>query len=263
MGSERLRLKIGGAILGVVVLALLVTTTLSYLVYERILSGLLISRFALVANELRAEIEASLDLGLPLGELDNVQQLLAKRRSTDDQIVGITIFDGKGVILFDTERREAGARVAAGWLVGSETATGQAQDALTIEPFTVGTSLVNSFGKLTGGIIIRYSSTYLHAKLDSMILRLGEVVGLVLALSACIALAGVLVLTERLAYVYTRLETSVRVMLRRIGHPIEEEGLPRELQASFLVLERDLHDTITRLATAVPAPASGERVGPA
>jgi len=263
MGSERLRLKIGGAIVGVVVLALLVTTTLSYLVYERTLSGLLVSRFALVANELRAEIEASLDLGLPLGELDNVQQLLAKRRSTDDQIVGITIFDGKGAIVFDTDRRSTGTRVAAGWLGGPEVAAIQAQAARTVEPFTVGTPLVNSFGKLTGGIIIRYSSDYLHAKLDSMLLRLGEVMGLVLALSACVALAGVLVLTERLAYVYTRLETSVRVMLRRIGHPIDEEGLPRELQASFLVLERDLHDTITRLATALPGPAPGEPAGPA
>ena len=246
MGSERLRLKIGGALLAVLVLAMLVTATLSYLVYERTLSGLLVSRFDLIASELRGEIEASVDLGLPLGELDNVEQLMAKRKATDEQIVGITIFDARGQIVFDSDRTARGGRVAADWLqaVG---AVPQGQMARAVERYSVATPLVNSFGKLTGGVIIRYSDAYLKAKLQAMLERLGEILLLAFAVSAFVATTGVLILTERLAYVYTRLETSVRLLSRRIGRPLDEPGLPRDLLASFLVLERDLDETVSRL----------------
>jgi hypothetical protein len=268
MGSGILRFKIGAAIVGVVVLALLVTATLSFLVYERTLAGLLLSRFELVAGELRREIEASLDLGLPLGELDNVALLLAARKASDPQITGITIVDGRGTVLFDTDPAAIGRPVGAAVLAAVE-AQPRAGDAAAaahgpgasdgpVEPFTVARPVVTSFGKLAGGVIIRYNSAYQKAKREAMLGRLGLLLALALASSAFVALAGILMLTERLAYVHTRLETSVRLMLRRIGRPLPDDDLPPELAHSFLALERDLDTTIARLVDG-RAPAAAAR----
>jgi hypothetical protein len=249
MHSERLRLKIGGAILAVILVAFGVTTTLSYFVYERTLLDLLVSRFELVAKELRLEIEASLDLGLPLGELDNLEHLLIQRDEADDQIVGITVFTARGTIAFDTDAAAIGKAVPAAWASALAQGEGALSRSGAIGDFAVGTSLSNSFGKLVGGLVIRFNSDYFNGKIRNVLFRLAEIGGLAIALGGLLALAGVFVITEPLSYFLIRLETALRLMLRRIGRPLEDP-LPPELRASFEALEHDLNDTITRLRAA-------------
>ena len=64
--------KILAALLMVSIIALTTTATLGYFIYERTLSGLVLSRFEFIATELKRKVEAGLDLGLPLGELENI-----------------------------------------------------------------------------------------------------------------------------------------------------------------------------------------------
>ena len=108
--------KIAGALLLVLIAALTTTATLGYFIYERTLAGLVSSRFEFIARELGGKIEAGLDLGLPLGELENMNELLRQQLLTDDALVGLTIKNAKGVVLFDTDPSRIGSKAPEPWL---------------------------------------------------------------------------------------------------------------------------------------------------
>lgn len=79
--------KILAALLMVTIIALTTTATLGYFIYERTLSGLVTSRFEYIATELKRKVETGLDLGLPMGELENVNELLRQEILTDNALL--------------------------------------------------------------------------------------------------------------------------------------------------------------------------------
>ena len=145
--------KILAALLMVSMIALTTTATLGYFIYERTLSGLVTSRFEFIATELKRKVEAGLDLGLPLGELENVNDLLRQEILTDDALVRLSIENARGIILFDTDTSRIGTKSSLPWLDSSAQAGPESSDMLVRE-IQIGIPLVNSFGKVVGGLLV-------------------------------------------------------------------------------------------------------------
>jgi sensor histidine kinase regulating citrate/malate metabolism len=186
------QMKIVAALLMVSIIALTTTATLAYFIYERTLSGLVLSRFEFIATELKRKVEAGLDLGLPLGELENVNDLLRQEISTDKALVRLSIENARGITVFDTDTSRIGTKSSLNSPVQAEP---KGSDVLVREP-QIRVPLVNSFGKVVGGLLVEYSKDYYDSKRARTIRNVAEATLIVLLLSGFIGTCGVLVISR-------------------------------------------------------------------
>jgi hypothetical protein len=207
--------KIVVALLLVLTTALTTTATLGYFIYERTLSGLSENRFAFIGTELKRKVEAGLDLGLPLGELENMNELLRQEILTDDALVALSIRNAKGIILFDTDTARIGTRPAVAPTAEDDTPDDPHSGGHDPQS-TIAVPLVNSFGKIVGELLVSYSKAYYHQKRTATIARLGQFTLIVLLLSSLVGLAGVLAISRPLQQAVMRLEGAVRSILLRL-----------------------------------------------
>ena len=91
-------------------------TVLSAHMFERTLSDFLNSRFEFELNDLRQRIETQVDLGIELGELQNVPSELEAYMHADNQILTIEVFDETGTVLFSTDPSFVGDLVTEEWV---------------------------------------------------------------------------------------------------------------------------------------------------
>lgn len=255
--------KIAVALLLVLVTALTTTATLGYFIYERTLQGLVTSRFEFVARELKRKVEAGLDLGLPLGELENLNELLRYEARTDEAIVGLTIQNAKGTILFDTEPSRIGSQSTNPWQIPAPGAASKIAD-IIVHGSEICVPLVNSFGKVVGLLQVTYSQSYYDGKRAQTIRNIAETTAILLLLGSFVGLCGVLVISRPLTYAVARMEAGLQTILARIGlgrDTATEAGLDGEIAA----FERKVFDAVSALeragvATEGPAPrTTGER----
>jgi hypothetical protein len=241
--------KIAAALLLVLIAALTTTAALSYFIYERTLSGLVTSRFEFIAEELKRKIEASLDLGLPLGELENMSELLRQEMLTDDALVGLTIQNTRGIIVFDTDASRIGAKSASPWLEVMTRPESKRSD-ISIQESNIGVPLVNSFGKVTGGLLVSFSKAYYDDKRAGTIGNIVEITLIVLLLSSFIGLCGVLTISRPLEYALVRLEASLRAILVRVGLSGEDASAETDVESEVVVFERNLLNAVAALERA-------------
>ncbi len=231
--------KILVAMLLVLVTALTTTATLTYFIYDRTLSAQVGSRFEFIAREMKRKIEAGLDLGLPLGQLDNVNELLRQELITDDALVSLAITSAKGVILFDTERGNVGTTQPGPWL-DALAQPGADANRLLQEEGRLTIPLANSFGKVVGALQVSYSKAYYDRKREETMLDLAEVTLVVLLIGGCIGVAGVQFISRPLDHAVVRLEAALRTILLRIhgnAAPVEVEAEP---ETEIVGFERSL-----------------------
>ena len=246
----RTQTKILAALLMVSMIALTTTATLGYFIYERTLSGLVLSRFEFIATELKRKVEAGLDLGLPLGELENVNDLLRQEILTDDALVRLSIENARGIILFDTDTSRIGTKSSLPWLDSSAQGDPKSSDMLVREN-QIGIPLVNSFGKVVGGLLVDYSKDYYDSKRAGTIRNVAEATLIVLLLSSVIGTCGVLAISRRLDYAVMRLEAGLRSILARLDLlPAAEITPDKELEAEIVTFERKVLDVVTALERA-------------
>lgn len=251
--------KILAALLMVSIVALATTATLGYFIYERTLSGLVMSRFEFIARELKRKVEAGLDLGLPLGELDNVNDLLSQEIATDNALVRLSVENARGIILFDTDAAHIGSRSSSDWL-DPDVATAKNSDVVVLES-EIGVPLVNSFGKIVGGLLVDYSKDYYDGKRTETVRSVAATTLIVLLLGSFIGSCGVLAISRRLDYAVMRLEAGLRSLLARLDLlPAVETTPDTELEAEIASFERKVLDVVTALeraeAVADPRPAA-------
>jgi hypothetical protein len=249
--------KILVALLMVLITALTTTATLGYFIYERTLSGLVTSRFEFIAMELKRKVEAGLDLGLPLGELENVNDLLRQEIFTDKALVRLSIENARGIILFDTDTSRIG-KSSSPWLDSSVQAGPKRSDMLVREP-KIGVPLVNNFGKVVGGLLVDYSKDYYDSKRAGTIRNVAEATLLVLLLSVFIGTCGVLAISRRLDYAVIRLDAGLRSIRARTSE--EGEPLDTDIEAEIVTFERKVLDVVAALEgadanTARPEPVA-------
>lgn len=244
--------KILAALLMVSVIALATTATLGYFIYERTLSGLVVSRFEFIARELKRKVEAGLDLGLPLGELENVNDLLSQEIATDNALVRLSVESARGIILFDTDASRIGSRSSSDWL-DQNMGTAKNSDVIVRES-EVGVPLVNSFGKVVGGLLVDYSKDYYDGKRAETVRNVAATTLIVLLLSSFIGSCGVLAISRRLDYAVMRLEAGLRSLLARLDLlPAVETAPDTELEAEIATFERKVLDVVMALDRAEAA----------
>lgn len=207
--------KISAALIAVLVLAVTSTATLAYFVYERTLSDLANSRFAYITGELKNRVESGLDLGLPLGELENMRLLLRQHLQNDQALVSISIVSSRGVILFDTEDERIGKRIDINWLESFN--RGHTADPLILDEDQIGMPLMTNYGKLAGGLLLTVSRTYYANKRLQTARRLTLATLIILLAGSLIGALGVMVVSRPFDRTLSHIEDELRSLLQRVG----------------------------------------------
>ena len=152
----------------VLLTAVLITARLNYAKFSQVTEELDSSRYAFLAEDLKGALEASLDLGLALEQIQKAQELVDRQRARYPESLAITFFDYRGNVLFncglarrdvrsELQRREAIAAVLDGDRIAA-------------------TTLVNPFGAVVGGVEIRVSAQGAEERDETMVAALGSAV---------------------------------------------------------------------------------------
>ncbi|MEM7442341.1 MAG: hypothetical protein AAF414_03305 [Pseudomonadota bacterium] len=164
-----LSLRLSLVIALVLLLAVLATSTLNVLKFQQVMEEFEESRYSFVARDIANVLEQSLNLGLPLDQIDNAQQAIERQLVLDPGIASIVLFDVEGDVLFQASRLPEERTRSI--LVGDQW-TGD----LDGEFFT-STQIENNFGQVVGGILVRHSAI-VRAQRNETIIRVLSVAAL-------------------------------------------------------------------------------------
>lgn len=84
--------------------------------FDQLLTQVLRDRLAFTVEDIASNLETRLNLGLPLGSMRDVQDLLETRRGDDPAVLSIEVFDPEGRVLFGTDRSFIGDLISPRWL---------------------------------------------------------------------------------------------------------------------------------------------------
>ncbi len=187
--------RLVAVMVAVVLAASVLTVSVNYLKFRRVLRAQEDLVYHFVGNDLASTIEDSMNLGLPLAALQTTDQLIQRRRAAETGTAGITVFDAAGTVLFDTDRFRVGSRLPAFWkplaLPPDGTWQGEIEGANL-----VGATIINSFGQPAGGLVVRYDPAPLEARLNVILLEMTEAAIGMVALCAALAVAAAAWLTR-------------------------------------------------------------------
>jgi hypothetical protein len=170
--SWSLARKVSTALFGILLSTMLLTALFGYYKFEDVLSSLVRSRYSFVVFTIKHKVEDSLNLGLALRQLRQVQDIIELEKARDNQVFGIQVYDANGEVLFDTDRGAVGSRVPAGWTEPLTAAPGQPFGLAEEDSLLVGLPLVNTLGKVEGAVVLRYPVGYLKQELGNLLGRL-------------------------------------------------------------------------------------------
>jgi hypothetical protein len=188
LGGNSLTIRISFSLAAILIVAALLTAGLNYFKFDRALRDVQSGRYAFVVGDLRGTIEQSVNLGLPVAGLRNLQLLIERRKAQDPSIAEIAVFDGSGEVLFDTARGRAGMRVPPNWLAGAKSAQDfRLEDR---DAGIVGARLTNSFGEAIGGIVLRYQRDGAEGKTTSALFALARATLIAAGMAVALCLAG-------------------------------------------------------------------------
>jgi hypothetical protein len=149
--QRRLALMVAAATIAVVALV----ATVGVGVVERAHRDLIDSRLEFVLTTLDGTIEASLDLGLPLGELREIEDLLERTLSAEPGIEAIEVFDATGVSRFGTDRGAANEPIPHAWVSAiRDNRSDPIWRAVDRGGLTIGAPILTDFGAIAGDVAI-------------------------------------------------------------------------------------------------------------
>jgi len=232
--------RLAAVVLLMVLSASALTIALNYAKFRQVMTLQERSLYAFVATDLARSIEGSLNLGLPLATLQTTQRLIDAKHEEDRAILGVTVFDARGMDIFDTERFRIGSAVppallppagAASWRIGRAGVLG------------VGERIFNSFGQSAGGVVVRYDPDRLDAVMLSVLLVMARSGVYVLCAATVIALVAVWLATRSTRRWFVdstaRLESSIH---EPVGQALDPAFVvaTRRTMGALATAERDL-----------------------
>ncbi|MFC6670691.1 hypothetical protein [Marinobacterium aestuariivivens] len=147
---------------------------MNYMKFTSLMSTVVSSQLQVMSTSLERSIIRAEQLGLPLQEMDNLPELMARTRARDEQVSALYVLDAGGRVLFasgtellDPEHRP---RILRRALKGDEVAW-------TLEESSVlysGLQLFDGTRQLMGGIVIAYDKSGYGAVLAQVKLHLLE-----------------------------------------------------------------------------------------
>jgi len=227
-------LRLSLVIAVVLLLAVIVTSMLNVLKFQQVMEEFEESRYNFVANDIANVLEQSLNLGLPLDQIDSAQQIIERQLQLDSGITSIAVFDTVGDVLYQTSRLPPGR--ADSVMTGNQRVGDLSGDSFS------STRIVNSFGQVVGGTIVRHSAV-VRAQRNETILRVMSIAALGAAFVGIVVVwFGSSQLLRPLRHRLTQATTSLRKAgleeATPSGATTNDDDLPFEALASGVL--RDL-----------------------
>jgi len=209
--------KVSLALVSILLCTLLLTGFFAYYKFESVYSSLVQSRYSFVVFTIKKRVEDSLNLGLPLHQIRQAQEILEREKLRDPQILSIEVYDSQGEVLFDTDRGAIGSMVPAPQVDALHGGTAVAFGASDEDALIVGLPLSNTLGKVEGGVVLRYPIAYIEHGIGGLLFQLAEKIALQLGIFSVIAVAG-------LYFLFGRVGHKLGAMQRTLGEVIATGG---------------------------------------
>lgn len=212
----KLTTKTSLTIIVILAFAVVVTNLLNYYKYQSTLRELVQSRFVVVGLDIKHAIEGSVNLGIPLPQTENTQEILNRVKEGDDQILSVEVFEISGTEgrrIFGTDASGVGRVVPDDWVRAAERDDATSWQFDEDEAFGVGIALINNFNKRIGGVVLRYSRAYQQGKIEAMFQNLSRAVLVVFAISCILAFIGVYVFFRPISSTFARMTASLNSLL--------------------------------------------------
>jgi hypothetical protein len=157
---------------------------LATLQFDSVNSGLLGERLHVLASRTAAPFEAAARIGLPLSTVRNADALLERAKQTDNEILGILVFDQSGVVVHGADDlveklmppEALDARLAA---------SGAPWHVSTKNRFLSSIDILHADGTSAGGILITYPTKSNVTQIRAMVAEIG-LIGIAIFLGAAV-----------------------------------------------------------------------------
>lgn len=169
------------------------------------------ARLEFQLDNLRADIEANLQLGFPIDEITPAQDLIEEARRNDSTLLALDIFTPEGISLYSTDRGVIGEPVPPSWLAAAEGAGPEGRWTYSSRGETLlGLPIRNDLGETVAQIVSVTSSQDLEAR-ESGLMQALLLHGLwIVPLALLLAVAFAVVLARREAGRFHRAAACLR-----------------------------------------------------
>ena len=211
----KLLIKLNAAFLCVFAVAMALTVLLNQAKFGDILRGLDDSRVSVVTLDTSRRLRQAVDLGLPLKDIAESQAIVDFLVEEYPELQSVSIFDADGRLLVHGGQvlEDEPAEVPDDWSADNRGAGGDVWRLETPLSFIVGAPVVNNFGKLEGGVAVRYGKTRYSRIVGGLTDELVETAILLFAATGLLAVLGTAAVLRRLIASARRLGTAVDGLL--------------------------------------------------
>ena len=216
--------------------------------FADILRGLDDSRVSVVTLDTSRRLRQAVDLGLPLKDIAESRAMVETLVAEYPELQSVSIFDAGGKLLvhggngLDSGESEAPRT----WSAGNREADGEVWRIEDPESFVVGAPVINNFGKLEGGVAVRYSKARFSGIVEGLTEELLEAAALIFVASGLLAVLGTAAALWRLTRTARYLRQSVENLLK----PDPGETPADTDLAEFVGYSASVRETAATLAAA-------------
>jgi sensor histidine kinase regulating citrate/malate metabolism len=212
----------------VVILAATVglTTVLAANKFRQGLGEILDARYRLAIHDVVGSVDATLDLGVDLAEMQNIQPLLDRSVETDPAVLYVEVLDTDGIILLSSDSSNVGLPAPQSWLQATRASRENEWQRVEADAIVLGHPIVASFGAVVGTVVLGYSRAVSERRVADMtwtFVRIGAGAVLVFAI-ILIPVVIVLMRPERRAL--AEAEKGIAATVRGDGAPDAITGDP-------------------------------------
>jgi hypothetical protein len=194
---QQLSLRVAYQLLAVVLLALGLNAYLNYSNFDKTQRQLAESRVLVSSGDVKRAISGAMDLGLGLGEIANLRQIVEAGLESGkaSEISEISVLGLGGGLLVSTSGAPGDWSGVGHWPV--EKQQKEILRSLATDRFAIGLPLVNSFSVQTGWLIVAYDGQSQLIARERMRIVVLRDFGIAALLASVVVLVGVLLLTRR------------------------------------------------------------------
>lgn len=214
--------KVSLALVSILLFTLLVTGFFAYFKFESVFSAQVQSRYAFVVFTIKKRVEDSLNLGFSLRQLRQVQEIIEREKMRDSQILAVEVYDHRGEVLFDTDRGAIGTQVPPALADAIRGGMLQSFSVVDEDNLIIGHPLVNSLGKVEGGVVLRYPTAYVEKGVAGLLSHLLKSIGIALVGTSVVAVTGLYVLFGSVGRKLGSMERAMGEVLAVGGHAVPD-----------------------------------------
>jgi hypothetical protein len=218
--QDTLWVRIGILLILVIALVLVLISYLNYSNYRKAYLDLNLTRYTIVAKDVRQTVLGGLNVGLRPAENTRLLPSIKEQTRRENGIRFIAVIDESGTIIGDGK---FGDGAPARWhsrLAKTLPENWQTSDADTIE---IGIPFVNNFNIKAGAVILGYNKTAIESAASDMLRKLAVDVLVTLLFLAVLTFGGVYIVTRRFCRVVTGVAATIDAALHE-GAPLTVDG---------------------------------------